>query len=158
MLLVHPPIYISSTPYYMLSLFSMAFKGVCTASTVRTGRTHTHKVLRSELSIFNSLIAEDITLWYNSVLDVDVIVKRTASINVAVSESITRQQLDGVLSLTETERLRFIHKLWVSLQHFLQVLACTSDIEKNYIHSLLLNLYTFNQLTERTFTNILKQL
>ena len=130
----------------------MAFKGVCTASTVRAGRTHTHKVLRSELSIFNSLIAEDITLWYNSVLDVDVIVKRTASINVAVSESITRQQLDGVLSLTETEQL------WVSLQHFLQVLAYTSDIEKNYIHSLLLNLYTFNQLTERTFTNILKQL
>jgi hypothetical protein len=113
----------------MLSLFSMAFKGVCTASTGRTGRTHTHKVSRSELSIFNSLIAEDITLWYNSVLDVDVIVKRTASINVAVSESITRQQLDGVLSLTETGQLGFVRRLWVSLQHFLQVLAYTGGIE-----------------------------
>ena len=93
------------------------------------------------------LLTSDFKNWYNRILDFEVNIKRTSSIDTAIYNSITRQQLNGALSLIEVEQLRFVHHLWIDLRyHFLQITRLGSDSTRQYIRYLLLILHSHGDL------------
>ena len=105
------------------------------------------------------LLTSEFKYWYNRILDFEVNIKRTSSIDTAIYNSITRQQLDGALSLIEVEQLRFVHRLWVDLRYyFLQLTRFESDSIRQYIHSLLFTLHSYGDLTYETLYFIVSYL
>ena len=105
------------------------------------------------------LLTSEFKYWYNRILDFEVNIKRTSSIDTAIYNSITRQQLDGALSLIEVEQLRFVHHLWIELRYyFLQLTRLESDSTRQYIRYLLLTLHSYGDLTYKTLNIIFSYL
>ena len=105
------------------------------------------------------LLTSEFKYWYNHILDFEVNIKRTSSIDTAIYNSITRQQLEGALSVIEVEQLRFVHHLWIELRYyFLQLTRLESDSTRQYIRYLLLTLHSYGDLTYKTLNIIFSYL
>ena len=81
------------------------------------------------------------------------------SIDTAIYNSITRQQLEGALSLIELEQLRFVHHLWIELRYyFLQLTRLECGSTRQYIRYLLLTLHSYGDLSYKTLDIIFSYL
>ena len=108
------------------------------------------KTLKEEPSAWND-IYEALDRWSQSILDAESLRDKTENIRLKLENSIHRQQVDGLLSHFDATELRYVSDLWIRLLHAITSfdIGCTST--KKDIITLMLELYTLNQLDKNVF-------
>ena len=110
------------------------------------------KPLKEEPSVGAwSDIYEALDRWSQSILDAESSRDKTENIRLKIENVIHRQQIDGLLSHFDATELRYVTDLWIRLLHAITSfdIGCTST--KRGIITLMLELYTLNQLHQNVF-------
>ena len=84
-------------------------------------------------------------------MDAESLRDRTEDIRLKIENSIHRQQIDGFLSHFAAAELRYVGDLWIRLLHAIASFDIGCTFTKRDILSLLLELYTLNQLSKNVF-------
>ena len=92
--------------------------------------------------------------WSRRLVDVECLHSRSTNFRSTVDSSLYRMQLDGFLSIHEASELRYIADLWVTLLDSLSSHRVGCKILKRNLVSLLLKLYSTNQLPEELFIEV----
>ena len=92
--------------------------------------------------------------WTQQLLDVEEHNSQANDFHRLLSESLQRQQLDGLLSEWEVEELRYVGGLWSDLSRIVScyTLGCTAL--KRKLISTLLELYTMKQISHQLFIEV----
>ena len=96
-------------------------------------------------------IYEALDRWSQSILDAESLRDRTEDIRLKIENSIHRQQIDGFLSHFTASELRYVGDLWIRLLHAIATFDVGCTFTKRDILTLLLELYTLNQLNRNVF-------
>jgi len=96
-------------------------------------------------------IYEALDRWSQSILDAESLRDKTEDIRLKIENSIHRQQIDGFLSHFDAAELRYVGDLWIRLLHAIASYDIGCKFTKRDILTLLLELYTLNQLDKNVF-------
>ena len=96
-------------------------------------------------------IYEALDRWSQSILDAESLRDKTEDIRLKIENSIYRQQIDGLLSHFDATELRYVTDLWIRLLHTITSFDIGCASTKKDIITLMLELYTLNQLDKNVF-------
>ena len=109
------------------------------------------KTLKKEESSAWNDIYEALDRWSQSILDAESLRDKTEDIRLKIENSIHRQQIDVFLSHFDAAELRYVGDLWIRLLHAIATFDIGCTFTKRDILTLLLELYTLNQLNKDVF-------
>ena len=96
-------------------------------------------------------IADALNNWTQRVLDAESRYTTSRNFHQLIEESIRRQQLDGFLSNHDITELRYITDVWVKLLNALSSYSIGCEFVKRDIITLLLELFTWKQISSSLF-------
>ena len=89
--------------------------------------------------------------WSRSILDSESLHDKTEDIRLKIENSICRQQIDGLLSHFDATELRYVTDFWIRLSHAIASVDIGCASVKRNVLTLMLELYTLNQLDKELF-------
>ena len=98
-------------------------------------------------------IANGLQIWNQNIKDAEILKGKTEKFRSTVESEVYKQQLDGLLSLSEITEIGYVTGIWVSLLHNISSynIGCKS-LKKDIIGSLV-ELYSLKQLSRDTLIN-----
>ena len=90
--------------------------------------------------------------WEQTLIDTESRFEKTINFQRRIENIISRQELDGLLSVQDAKDLRYVAGLWSSLLHNIASYN-TGCFVKSDIIALLLKLYNLRQLNQETFVS-----
>ena len=95
-------------------------------------------------------IANGLQIWNQTIKDAEILRNKTENFRLTVESEVYKQQLDGLLSLSEITEIGYVTGVWVKLLHTISSynIGCKS-LKKDIIY-LLVELHSLKQLSRDT--------
>ena len=91
--------------------------------------------------------------WEQTLIDTERRFEKAINFQHGIENIISRQELDGLLSVQDAKELRYIAGLWTRLLHNIASYNTGCVFAKSEIIALLLELYNLRQLNEKLFVS-----
>ena len=95
-------------------------------------------------------IANGLQIWNQTIKDAEILRDKTENFRSTVESEVYKQQLDGLLSLSEITEIGYVTGIWVKLLHTISSYNIGCKSLKKDIIGLLVELHSLKQLSRDT--------